>query len=120
MALERRGKRVGSLIKEEISRFIIEDVQDPSQGLITVTRVDVAADLKTARIYLSVFGSADKQALLSLLEKRSGFIRNFLATRIKLKYNPQLIFLLDPAPDYEEKLDRLIEEMAKKDESNSD
>jgi len=120
MALERRGKRVGSLIQEEISRFIIEDVQDPSQGLITVTRVDVAADLKSARVYLSVFGGADKQALLSLLEKRSGYIRKFLARRIKLKYNPELIFLLDPAPDYEEKLDRLIDEMARNNDPESD
>jgi len=116
MTENRRGKRVGSLIQEELSRFLIEDVQGQVPGLITVTRVEVTADLMTAHVYLSVFGGGDKEVFLALLEKRKGYIRKILASRIKLKYNPQLFFFLDPAPEDEEKLDRLFE-MAKKHES---
>jgi ribosome-binding factor A len=112
----RRSKRVGSLIQEELSRFLIEDVQGQVQGLITVTRVEVSDDLMTAHVYLSVFGKGDKELLLALLEKRRGHIRRILASRINLKYNPELIFSLDPAPEDEERLDRLFE-MAKKHES---
>jgi ribosome-binding factor A len=116
MTEKRRGKRVESLIHEQLSRFLIEDVQGKVPGIITVTRVEVTDDLMTAHVYLSVFGSGDKEALLSLLEKRRGHIRRILASRIHLKYNPQLIFSLDPAPEDEEKLDRLFE-MAKRHES---
>ena len=116
MTEKRRGKRVGSLIQEELSRFLIEDVQGKVSGLITVTRVEVTGDLMTAHIYLSVFGSGDKDALLALLEKRKGHIRRILASRIHLKYNPQLIFSLDQTLEDEKKLDRLFE-MAKRHES---
>ena len=59
MTEKRRGKRVGSLIQEELSRFLIEDVQGQAPGLITVTRVEMTDDLLTAHIYLSVFGRGD-------------------------------------------------------------
>ncbi len=108
-----RGKRVGSLIKEELARFFIEDVQGKSSGFITVTRVDLTKDLMTARVFLSVFGAPDREAILALLEKRKGHIRKILASRIKLKYNPELFFSLDPVPEYEERLDQLIEKVRK-------
>ena len=62
MTENRRSKRVGSLIQEELSRFLIEDVQGQVPGLITVTRVEVTDDLMTAHVYLSVFGNGDKEA----------------------------------------------------------
>jgi len=116
MTENRRSKRVGSLIQEELSRFLIEDVQGQVPGLITVTRVEMTDDLMTARVHLSVFGKGDKQALLALLEERRWHIRRILASRIHLKYNPQLIFSLDQVLEDEKKLDRLFE-MAKRHES---
>jgi ribosome-binding factor A len=116
MTEKRRGKRVGSLIHEELSRFLIEDVQGQVPGLITVTRVEMTDDLLTAHIFLSVFGGSGRETLLALLEKRKGYIRRILASRINLKYNPELFFSLDQAPEEEEKLDRLFE-LAKKHES---
>jgi len=116
MTENRRSQRVASLIQEELSCFLIKDVQGQVPGLITVTRVEVTDDLMTAHIYLSVFGNDDKEGLLPLLEKRKGYIRKILASRINLKYNPELFFSLDQAPEDEEKLDRLFE-MAKKHES---
>jgi ribosome-binding factor A len=47
------------------------------------------------------------------LEKRKGYIRKTLASRVKLKYNPELFFALDSGPGHEERIDRLIE-MTKK------
>ena len=116
MSESRRSQRVASLIQEELSRFLIKDVQGQAPGLITITRVEVTDDLMTAHIYLSVFGNEDKESILALLEKRRGYIQKILASRIKLKYNPKLFFSLDTAPEDEEKLDRLFT-MAKKHES---
>jgi ribosome-binding factor A len=110
-----RQKRVSSLIKEELSRLLIEVIQDSSSGLITVTRVEVSKDLKSAYVYLSLFDTQDKDRLLDLLEKRKGFLRKSIASKIKLKYNPMLIFSLDETSDYEERIEKILKDI-KKDE----
>jgi ribosome-binding factor A len=113
MDFSRRQKRVGSLIMESLGRVFVEEIQSSSSGIITITRVEVSADLKTAHVYLSVFGDVDKEALLDLLEKRKGYLRKSIASEVKLKYNPALIFSLDPTPEYETRIDRLIEQLRK-------
>jgi ribosome-binding factor A len=113
MSENRREKRIGSLIKEELGRMLIEDFQGEQPGLITITRVEMSADLMTARVLLSVFGAPDAGEVLDQLQKRKGHIRKELASRINLRYNPELIFDLDPTPEYEERLDRLMESTKK-------
>ncbi len=113
MTITRRQKRVASLIKEELSRLLIEGIQDSSSGLITVTRVEMSHDLKTAHIYLSIFGCEKKETILELLDKKKGYLRKSIASKVKLKYNPLLIFSIDPSPEYEEKINKLIENIKK-------
>lgn len=113
MSDSRRQKRVSSLIKEELSRLFIEFIQDSSSGLITITKVEMSKDLRTAYIYLSLFGCREKEKILDLLEKRKGFLRKSIASKTKLKYNPLLIFSLDPTADYEERIDKIIKNMRK-------
>ncbi len=114
MNLSRRQKRVASLIKEELSRLLIEEFQDSSSGLITVTRVEMSADLKTAQIFLSVFGGEHEGTLFEILERKKGYLRKSIASKVKLKYNPMLIFSLDRSPVYEERLDRILDKIRKK------
>jgi ribosome-binding factor A len=107
----RRAKRVASLIKETISRILIRDFQGMGAGLITVTRVEMTADLQAAHVYLSFFGEVEAEASLALLEKRKGYLRKSVASEVKLKYNPTLIFSQDPTPEYENRIDSLIERL---------
>ena len=108
-----RVRRVEALIKEELGRLLIQEFQDPASGFVAVTRVDMPGDLRSAHVYLSVFGTDDPAPILDRLERRKGYIRKTLASRVKLKYNPELFFALDPGPGHEVRIDRLIE-MAKK------
>jgi ribosome-binding factor A len=114
MTEDRRAKRVGRRIMEEVGRFLIEEFQGPGPWIVTVTRVEVTPDLMTARVFVSVFGDGPEE-VLARLEKSKAHVRRLLASRVNLKYNPELVFLPDPAPEYVERLDRLIE-MAKKHE----
>jgi len=109
----RRQKRVASLIKEEASRLLIEEIQDSFSGLITVTRVEMTADLKTAHIYLSIYGTEQEEAVFELLDKKKGFLRKSIASKVKLKYNPMLIFSADPSLEYQSRIDRLLDEIKK-------
>jgi ribosome-binding factor A len=110
MESSRRPKRVASLIKEALGRILLREFQGGS-GLITVTRVEMTADLQTARVYLSLFGGIREDEVLELIEKRKGYLRKSIASEVKLKYNPHLIFVRDPAPEYERQLDRLMENL---------
>jgi ribosome-binding factor A len=110
-----RPRRVAELVQAELSRLLIIEFQDPSSGFLTVTRVEMTPDLRSARVYLSVFGTADPRDLLARIEKGKGHIRRTLASRVKLKYNPELFFALDPGPEHQERIDRLIEETKKHD-----
>jgi ribosome-binding factor A len=111
MAESRRQKKVASLIKEVLSRLLIEIIQNSHSGLITITRVEMSGDLKTAYVYLSVFGQEDNEAVLKILEKRKGYLRKSVASKTKLKYNPMLIFSLDPSVRNEEKMDKILKRL---------
>ena len=113
MSESRRQKRVSSLIKEELSRLFIELIQGYFSGLITITRIEMSKDLKMAYVYLSLFGFEDNDKVLEFLEKKKGFLRKSIASKIKLKYNPMLLFSLDRIPEYEEKIDKIIENLRK-------
>lgn len=113
MSNNRRQKRVSSLIKEKLSRLLIELIQDSSSGLITITRLEMSKDLKTAYIFISLFGCREKEKILDLIEKRKGFLRKSIASKTKLKYNPLLNFSLDETPEYEKRIDKIIKNMRK-------
>lgn len=106
----RRPKRVAQLIQETLGRILLEEFQGDS-GLITVTRVEMSADLLTAHITLSLFGIVQEQAFWERLEKGKGYLRKCIASKVKLKYNPTLIFHRDPAPEYACRIEGLIERL---------
>ena len=108
-----RTRRVAELIRDEISGLLLAEFQDADSGLLTVTRVEVTPDLLSARVYLSVFGGPDPQGLLERIERSRGALRRALASRVKLKYNPELFFALDPGPEHQDRIDQLIEETKK-------
>ena len=108
-----RTRRVAELVRSELSRLLIAEFQDPSSGLLTVTRVEMTPDLLTARVFLSVFGGRDREALLDRIDRSRGALRKALASRVQLKYNPELFFALDPGPEHQDRIDKLIEETKK-------
>ena len=88
-----RLQRVNQLIREEISHLIQRELKDPRLGFVTVTEVDVAKDLRTAKVYVSVLGSETQwQSSLQALESARGFIRNWLVPRLRLRSVPHLTF----------------------------
>lgn len=118
MKESRRQKKVASLIQEALSQTVTEVIQTSVSSLITITCVEMTADLKAAHVYLSVFDQKESEQILELLEKRKGFLRKSVASKTKLKYNPTLIFSLDPFSDYEDNIDRILKRI--KNENPSD
>ena len=108
----RRAKRVGELMKKEISDLIQRGIKDPRVGFVTVTEVEVTDDLSYARIFISVYGEdKEKSETLESLRRASGFIRSQLSKRIRLHHFPELKFLWDNSFEQGEKITRLLEEI---------
>jgi ribosome-binding factor A len=116
----RRQKRVDSILQDALSRLLIQELQDVTADLVTVTRVETAADLQSARVLLSLYGTGDQEAVLAHLRRRTGPLRRILATRVDLKYNPLLFFELDPAPAFAERLDAIIAQSKSHDDEPTD
>jgi ribosome-binding factor A len=95
---EIRKKKIESLIREKISEMILkEEIKDPRiHGLITVTEVEIARDLKDANVYLSVMaGLDDRRRAVETFQHAAGHVQKLLGRRISLKSTPRLHFRLD-------------------------
>jgi len=104
-----RSQRVGDLIREVISEMILRDLRDPRVETVTITEVEVTADLKLARVYFSARGDQTREkAALQGLEGAAGFIKKNLGRELRLRYMPELMFEVDHSFDYGSKIDRLI------------
>jgi ribosome-binding factor A len=107
-----RLQRVNQLIREEISLILQRELKDPRLGFVTVTEVDVAKDLRTAKVYVSVLGSeADWKASLSALEHARGFIRSWLTPRLRLRAIPHLTFHADRSMAHAAHIQTVLEEL---------
>ncbi len=109
-----RIERVNSLIRQEISELLRRQVKDPRLGsLVTVTDVSTSPDLRHAKIFVSRIGSEEeKQETLSVLAAASGFFRNELAKRLRLRHIPELSFQWDDSIERGDYLLQLIDEVS--------
>ena len=79
--------------------ILAHEMKDPRLGFATITRVEMSADLKHARVYVSVYGSEkEREACLRALTHARGYIQHRLSPRIRLKYMPDLSFVIDLLP----------------------
>jgi ribosome-binding factor A len=105
--MSRRIDRVNELLRLEISQLLTRQVKDPRlSGVITITEVRAAPDLRTALVLVSVMGDAEtKKNALAGIQSASKFMRRELRDRVSLRYVPFLSFTLD---DSLENTDRLM------------
>jgi len=92
-----RIERVNNLIRQEISELLKRQVKDPRLGgFVAVTEVSASPDLRHAKVFVSCLGDkGEKQEVLTVLTAASGFFRNELAKRLRLRHIPELSFQWD-------------------------
>lgn len=95
--MNRRMDRVNVLLREEISRIIANELNDPRiPTIVSVTHVESSPDLRYAKVHISVFGDdQDKQNTMMALKSASGFINRTMRPNLSLKNVPFLSFYLD-------------------------
>jgi ribosome-binding factor A len=114
-----RIDKVEHLIKEEISLIFLHKLSNMDLGFVTITNVRVSPDLKTAKIYISVFEKEKRELVLDKIENKKGYIRTELAHRIRIKFIPELKFFIDDTLDYVEKIEGLIKKIHENDDNKT-
>lgn len=113
-----RPERVASEMREHISRIINEEIKDPRIGFITVTRVEIAPDLRNAKVFFSsLWGNEEKEEAAEGLNSASGYIRKLLGERMRFKFVPELLFRLDESAEYIIYLNKIFDKIHKEKES---
>jgi ribosome-binding factor A len=113
--MSRRTEKVNSLLKQVISDVIRLQVKNPHlPPLVTVTQVDVTADLRHAKVYVSVIGneSIKKEAILAL-QSAAGFIAVHASKEVTMRYFPVLMFILDESVEKLMRIDTLLGQIEK-------
>ena len=105
-------RRVNEAVKEVVSESLVE-LKDPRIGFVTVTGVDTSADLRHARVFVSVLGSeAKRRKTLVALEAARGVLQAHIADELRLKRTPLLTFEYDPTVAEGVRMSQLIDELA--------
>ncbi len=114
-----RGERLSSQFREEIYNVISTDVRNKYpelSAIISVTEADVAPDLKTAKVYVSIYDADAERKRVSydILCSSAGYIRHALSQVLRLRTVPELKFILDDSMEYGEKIDKLLKDIEDK------
>ncbi len=116
MGTTQRSRRVGEQIQKEISDLLLRGVRDPRIGFVTITSVDVTSDLQYARIYYTVFNTAEadtqqRKETQQGLVSASAYLRSELGKRLKLRRVPELTFKYDESTEYGNRIESLLREI---------
>ncbi len=110
--MSRRTRQVGDFLREELTDIIRREVKDPRIGFMTITEVEVAPDLRSAHVFVSVLGSdEDRAATLAALRSAAKFIRYHLKPRLHTRQIPELDFRDDRSMEHAERIARTLKEL---------
>lgn len=124
MGPSQRQLRAGELVRHALVDILArEEFRDPAlQGVsVTIGEVRTSPDLKHATVFCSpLVGSTDADAVANALNRASAFIRGKLGRVIDMKFTPQLRFLADTSYDDASAMDRLLDEVAEREDFDQD
>ncbi len=116
----RRMEKIAALMKEELGKYITQELADPSLGFVTVTEVRPAPDLSTANVYVSVLGDEHREREVMKVLKRAGKRVQFaVSQRVLLRRFPMLIFRIDDRIKRSIRISRLLNEIAEERQEQS-
>jgi ribosome-binding factor A len=107
----RRIERINHLLRQEIADLLAREVKDAALNtpLLSITDVETSPDLRSAKVYFSVYGDEETvEAARTHLTRASGFLHHNLKERLDLRHTPHLEFILDQSLARGDRIMRLI------------
>ena len=113
----KRSDRVGGQLQRELSELLRKEIGDPRLHAVTILRVRLSDDLRSARIYFSVAeGEENKLNALAGFKSASGFLKRRLGGRLELRYTPELKFLYDESFDRATRINKVLQAISEEGE----
>jgi len=108
----RRKARVEREVQQTVARYLISGFRWPLPGIVTVARVLMPGDLRTAKVYISVLGDPKElDQAVEMLQKQAFEVQNYLGKELKMRYCPKLQFLADSNTQEILKVERILQEL---------
>ena len=101
-----RTARINEVVREALAEEL-ERMSDPRLAMVTVTGVDVTRDLRYAKVYYAALGRRDDEIEVAL-RKAAPHLRGVLGRQVRLKYLPELEFILDPAIEQGQRVEEIL------------
>ena len=112
MSLTKRSEHLEKSLLREINNIIYRKINDPRIKFVTITRIKVSSDLKYADIFVTIFNDEEQQKkALKGLKNATKFIRGELGKDLKLRYVPNIKFVIDKGLKHQYKLLKIISEV---------
>ncbi len=110
----RRVARVEKEIQQVVAQYLISGIRTRLPGLVTVARVMMPGDLRTAKVYVSILGAEDQiDSTVELLQNSSVEIQRFIGQNLQMRFLPKLTFYRDHTTDQVLKIDRILHDLDK-------
>ena len=110
---------MAELIRHELGRVLLDELQDPRIGFVTLTRVEVSPDLRTARAFVSVMGSlAEQRTCLRGLNSARQRVQTELGARLALRRTPELSFEQDVGVKQSLRMNSILSDLAREREED--
>jgi ribosome-binding factor A len=110
--MSQRTDRLDSQIRQELMTLLQREMKDPRVGFATVTRVETARDLGSAKVWISVLGTpAEQQSALKALTDAAPWLRRQLGERLTVRHIPQLNIRHDDSIEAGDRVLRLLKEL---------
>lgn len=107
----KRSVRVRELYLQQIT-LGLRAIEDPglAAGLLTITDLELARDMKSAKVFYSLLGSAqDREMVKRALERAVPHLRRQVLARLRLKFIPRLVFIYDDTPAQAQKIESVLD-----------
>lgn len=106
-----RTEKVNGELRKQIADIISKEIDDPTLGFLSVTRVETTSDLRESKVYFSLLDDGQYGYVQKVLDKMNKFIRINLGKRVRMKFLPELKFIPDSSIKYSVDIFRKIEEI---------
>jgi ribosome-binding factor A len=110
----RRVARVEQEIQKTVAQFLISGFRHPLPGLVTVARVMMPGDLRTAKVYISILGEeGDRKKAVETLNDRAFEVQNYIGKELRMRFCPKITFYLDDTTEHVLRIDRILHDLHK-------
>jgi len=110
-----RVQRINEVLKEELAKTILREIDFPDNTLVTITRVETTGNLIKTKVYVSTLPDKNAEKVLKILKSRVYFLQKILNKKLRMRPVPQIVFEEEIKTKEAGEIEELLEKIKKND-----